>query len=117
VLGFGGACAAVESMTRHLAAELSPRGVRVVALMPDALPETVAAGSHSREVFAPGAAAAGLTVDQMAEAMLSGGNANALLRRWPTLDQVARTAAFVASDGAGAITGQVVNLTSGSLVG
>lgn len=117
VLGFGAACAAVESMTRHLAAELSPRGVRVLALMPDALPEAVAAGSHSREVFAPGAAAAGQTVDQMADAMLSGGNDDALLRRWPSVDQVARTAAFVASDGAGAMTGQVVNLTSGSLVG
>ena len=117
VLGFGAANAAVESMTRHLAAELSPRGVRVLTLMPDALPEAVAAGSHSREVFAPGAAAAGLTVDEMADQMLSGGNEAALLRRWPSVDQVARTAAFVASDGAGAMTGQVINLTSGSLVG
>ena len=117
VLGFGAACAAVESMTRHLAAELSPQGVRVLALMPDALPEAVGRGSHSREVFAPGAAAAGMTVDEMADQMLSGGNEDALLRRWPSLDHVARTAAFVASDGAGAMTGQVVNLTSGSLVG
>jgi NAD(P)-dependent dehydrogenase (short-subunit alcohol dehydrogenase family) len=39
-----------------------------------------------------------------------------LVKRLPTLDEVADFAAFVASDRAGAITGAVVNLTCGSLV-
>jgi len=38
--GFGVACAAVEELTRSLAAELRPNGVRMVCLRPDALPES-----------------------------------------------------------------------------
>lgn len=38
-----------------------------------------------------------------------------LLGRMPTLQEVADTAAYVASDRAGAITGTVVNLTCGSI--
>jgi NAD(P)-dependent dehydrogenase (short-subunit alcohol dehydrogenase family) len=37
---FGVACAAIEELTRSLAGEVGPRGVRVVCLRPDALPET-----------------------------------------------------------------------------
>jgi 3-oxoacyl-[acyl-carrier protein] reductase len=36
-----------------------------------------------------------------------------LLKRLPTLSQVANTAAFLASDHAAAITGTVANLTAG----
>lgn len=39
-----------------------------------------------------------------------------LLKRLPTLQEVADTAAFVASDRGGAITGSIINLTCGSLV-
>jgi enoyl-[acyl-carrier-protein] reductase (NADH) len=39
-----------------------------------------------------------------------------LLKRLPTLAEVADTAAFLASDRAGAITGTVANLTCGSSV-
>jgi enoyl-[acyl-carrier-protein] reductase (NADH) len=39
-----------------------------------------------------------------------------LLKRLPTLEEVGDTAAFVASDGAGAMTGTVVNLSCGSVV-
>jgi enoyl-[acyl-carrier-protein] reductase (NADH) len=39
-----------------------------------------------------------------------------VLGRLPTLQQVADTAAFVASDLAGAMTGAVVNLTCGSIM-
>jgi enoyl-[acyl-carrier-protein] reductase (NADH) len=35
----------------------------------------------------------------------------------PTLAEIAETAAFLASDRAGAITGAVINLTCGSLTG
>jgi NAD(P)-dependent dehydrogenase (short-subunit alcohol dehydrogenase family) len=39
-----------------------------------------------------------------------------LLKRFPTLAEVADFVAFVASDRAGAMTGAIVNLTCGSLV-
>ena len=39
-----------------------------------------------------------------------------LLKRLPTLSEVAKTAAFLASDDAAAITGAVANLTCGMFV-
>jgi enoyl-[acyl-carrier-protein] reductase (NADH) len=41
---------------------------------------------------------------------------NGTTNRFPTLDEVANAAAFVASDRASAVTGAIVNLTCGSLV-
>jgi NAD(P)-dependent dehydrogenase (short-subunit alcohol dehydrogenase family) len=111
-MGYGVACAALEAMTRHLAGELGASGVRAVCLRADAIPDALAR-SHSREVFAEVAAAHGLTP----EAMLAAHAERAtLLRRLPTLQQVADAAAFFASDRAGATTGAIVNLTCGSLV-
>jgi 3-oxoacyl-[acyl-carrier protein] reductase len=111
-LGIGVACGAVETFSRILAGELGPAGVRVVCLRPDAIPEAVGT-SHTREVFAGPAARAGTTVEAMlAERARTG----TLLRRFPTLAEVAEFAAFVASDRASAMTGAIANLTCGSLV-
>lgn len=96
--GFGVACAAIEELTRSLAGELGPYGVRVVCLRPDALPETW--GERTEPVRA-------------AERFMTDGTA---LGRMPTLQQVADAAAFAASDRAGAITGAVLNLTCGSIM-
>ncbi|HEX9574858.1 MAG TPA: SDR family oxidoreductase, partial [Myxococcales bacterium] len=111
-IGYGAACGAVESMSRLLAAELGPSGIRVICLLPHAIPEATAMGSHSRDVFRPFAERAGITVEQM----LARHADTTLLKRLPTLAQVANVAAFVASDQAGAMTGTVVNLTCGTLV-
>ena len=62
-------------------------------------------------VFKPAADKAGITVKEMFEAP-----AGTLLKRYPTLDEVAATAAFMASDKAGAMTGTVANLTCGALL-
>jgi 3-oxoacyl-[acyl-carrier protein] reductase len=86
ILGFGLACAAIEALSRLLAAELGPAGVRVVWLRPDATPEAAADGSHSRDVFAPVAARAGITVEEM----LAQGPGATLLGRFPALAEVAR---------------------------
>lgn len=111
-MGYGVACAALEAMTRHLAGELGGHGVRAVCLRADAIPDALAR-SHSREVFAEAAAAHGLTP----EAMLAAHAERAtLLRRLPTLQQVADAAAFFASERAAATTGAIVNLTCGSQV-
>jgi 3-oxoacyl-[acyl-carrier protein] reductase len=110
-LGYGVACAAKEALSRLLAAELAPSGIRVICLRPHAIPEAAMAGSHSREVFRPAAERAGLTVEQM----LAGAAAGTLLKRLPTLAEVADVAAFMASDRAGAMTGTVANMTCGLL--
>ena len=113
--GYLGNCvasAAVEALSRHLAGELGARGIRVVCIRPHAIPEAAALGSHTREVFAPMAERAGLTIEQM----LAGAASGTLLKRLPTLDQVANTAVFLASKHAGAITGTVANLSAGFLV-
>ena len=112
-LGFGTTCAAIEQMTQRLAAELGPSGVRVVCLRPTAIADAPAQGSFTGEVLAPVAAASGLTVEEM---LAQWGEDQTLLGRLPTLTQVADAAVFLASDHAGAITGAVTDLTSGSAV-
>jgi 3-oxoacyl-[acyl-carrier protein] reductase len=111
-LGYGTTCAAIEGMSRLLAAELGPSGVRVICLRPDAIPEAASSGSYSRDVFRPAAEQAGVSVQQMLE---QAANERTLLGRLPTLAQVADTAVFVASDEAGAMTGAVANLTCGAV--
>lgn len=113
ILGFGAACAAIEGFTRHLAGELGPAGIRVICLRPDAIPEALEKGSHANEVFEGPSSRQGLTPQA---ALAAHANAGTLLKRLPTLEQVANTAAFMASDQAGAVTGAIVNLTCGSLV-
>lgn len=111
-LGYGVACAAVEAFTRLLAADLGPGGVRVNCLRPHAIPEAVRKGSHSRDVFGRVAERAGSTVDAMLEQAAQA----TLLKRLPTLDEVANAAVFLASDHASAMTGAVANLSCGALV-
>jgi NAD(P)-dependent dehydrogenase (short-subunit alcohol dehydrogenase family) len=110
-LGFGTACAAVEHLTGRLAAELGPHGIRAVCLRAHAVPDAAANGSYTGEVFAPLAAASGITVAELLERW---GQDGTLLGRLPTLAQVAGTAVFLASDHAAAITGTVVDLTCGN---
>jgi 3-oxoacyl-[acyl-carrier protein] reductase len=111
-MGIGVACGAIETLSRILAGELGPSGIRVICLRPDAIPEAVST-SHTREVFSGLAKQAGTTVeDMLAERARTG----TLLKRLPTLAEVADFAAFVASDRASAMTGAIANLTCGSLV-
>jgi len=111
-LGYGIACAVKETFSRKLAGELGPHGIRTICIRPHAIPQAAAAGSHANEVFAPAAKAAGMTIDEM----LAGAAESTLLRRLPTLAQVADTAAFVASDSAGTMTGAILDLSSGTIV-
>ena len=111
-MGIGVACGAIETLSRILAGELGPSGIRVICLRPDAIREAVIT-SHTREVFSGLAERAGTTVESMlAERARTG----ALLKRLSTLAEVANFAAFVASDRASAMTGAIANLTCGSLV-
>jgi NAD(P)-dependent dehydrogenase (short-subunit alcohol dehydrogenase family) len=105
--GSAPAWAAVEAFSRSLALEVGPAGIRVVCLRSHAIPET----PLIEENLATAAPAAGVTPAQF-QAILEQGT---LLKRLPTLAEVADTAAFVASDRAGAMTATVANLSAGSI--
>ena len=107
-LGHCVSVAGIEMFTRVLAAELAP-DVRVVCIRPHAIADAPEAGSYTRSLFAPKAAAAGLSVEQW----MAGAAESTALKRLPTLEQVAETAAFLASDNANAMTATVVDLTCG----
>jgi len=106
-LGHSVACAGVEAFSRHLAGELGASGVRSVCIRSHAIPETLPLGSHAGPVFATEARRQGLTVEQMLEGAATG----TLLKRLPTLDDLTATLVFLASDGAAAISGGVVNMS------
>jgi NAD(P)-dependent dehydrogenase (short-subunit alcohol dehydrogenase family) len=112
ILGHAVSAAGKEAFARVLAAELAP-DVRVVGIRPHAVADAPAAGSYTADLFRQTAAAAGQSVQEMLDggAMAQG----TLLGRLPALSEVAETAAFLASDRAGAMTGAVVNLSAGAL--
>lgn len=105
--GYGPAQSAKESLTRSLSAELSPQGIRVVGLRPQAMPET----ATIKRAYEPRAKASGMTWEQW-QAMLA---SRTHPRRLMTLEEMASVAAFIASDKASALTGTTINLTMGSL--
>jgi NAD(P)-dependent dehydrogenase (short-subunit alcohol dehydrogenase family) len=89
--GTGPADAATESFMRYLAAEVGPRGVRVACLW-----------------------TAGVVLEndplQAAKDMLV---SMSMLRKRPTIQEFADTAAFLASDRGSGITASVINVNSG----
>ena len=105
--GYGPAQAAKEALTRDLSAELAPHGIRVVGLRPQAMPET----RTIRDGFEPRAKATGMTWEQFQEMLASRTHP----RRLMTLEEMANTAVFMASDKASGMTGTTVNLTMGRL--
>lgn len=105
--GYGPAMAAKEALTRQLSAELAPKGIRVVGLRPQAMPET----PTIKEAYEPRAKASGMTWQQWQEMLASRTHP----RRLMTLDEMANMAVFIASDKASGMTGTTVNLTMGSL--
>jgi NAD(P)-dependent dehydrogenase (short-subunit alcohol dehydrogenase family) len=98
--GTGPADAATESFLRNLAAEVGSRGVRVLGLW--------TAGVY--ETFDEPGGMTGEDIDRVLGPLTMLGHA-------PRLAQVAETAAFLASDRAGAITGSIVNVTCGLVPG
>lgn len=93
--GFSLANAAIEALTRAMAGEFGRRGVRVVGLRSNFTPETYP------EV-----------TDEDVAPLLK----DTLLGRLPRLAELAATAVYLASDGAGAMSGAMVNLTCGAII-
>lgn len=106
--GMAPAWAAVESLSRGLAAELGPHGVRVVCLNAAGMPET----PQLTEVYGLHADAYDISRDAFQTRM----EALTLRRQLPTVAEVADVAAFMASDRASAMTGAIANLTGGIIV-
>ncbi|MDK1327330.1 SDR family oxidoreductase [Arthrobacter sp. zg-Y1143] len=96
--GFAAACAAVEALTRTLAAELGPSGVRTVCLRPQRIAETL---GDTPDLPMP--------VSEFRTFLESLTSSKTL----PTLDDVARAAVFLADGGAEAMNGAVLNLSCG----
>lgn len=93
--GFGVACAAIEGLTRSLASELGPSGIRVACLRSEGVAEGFGDGrSALRDVI----------------------EGDSMLRRLPTAGDVGDVAALLASDRAALVTGAVINVSGGAVV-
>jgi len=104
--GFGTACAALESLSRQLAAELGPQAVRVVSLRSAGSPESI---PDTLDAFASGNR---MTRDEFIASLKE----MTLLKRLPSLADVGNVAALMASDYAGTMTGTVANMSCGQVV-
>ncbi len=102
----GPADAATDTFIRNLAAEIGPRGVRVLGIWTAGLPET-----FTRERLA--AVDSRFQEEAAMRGLIENLDGMRMTRRSPRLGEVAATAAFLASEKAGAITGTFVNVTSG----
>lgn len=105
-------CAGIEAFIKALASELGPKNIRVLGVRSHAIVDAVQAGSYTRELFESKAQAMGLSIGQWLEGAAQG----TMLKRLPTLSQVAETVAFLASEHANSMTATVVNMTAGAIV-
>jgi NAD(P)-dependent dehydrogenase (short-subunit alcohol dehydrogenase family) len=104
--GFSVACAAMESFSRSLAAELGPKGVRVICLRSAGSPESI---PDTMDVMAAGNR---VTRDEFIASLKD----MTLLKRLPSLADVGNVAVLMASDYAGSMTGTVANMSCGQIV-
>ena len=98
----------MESLLRCLAADLSPKGIRVGGLRPGAMVETRTIQQGIERVVNTMGVSKAQVVSQFEQATL--------LKRHTTVADTAKLLAFLASDGAQAITGAIVNASSGLVI-
>jgi 3-oxoacyl-[acyl-carrier protein] reductase len=96
--GFAAACAAIEGLTRSFASEFGPHGVRVNCMRLEGTAELIASQPGAEDPFA----------GPMKE--------EALLRRHTTVEDAGNAASYLVSDRAGAVTGTIANVSSGTMV-
>jgi 3-oxoacyl-[acyl-carrier protein] reductase len=106
--GFGIAGTAIEALTKQLAAELGPSGIRAVCLRPEGIPESWE-NLRRKDTSTEGWSAPPTEIEEQMKA-------RSVLGRVTTLADVGNAAAFLASDLAAATTGTVFNLTSGTVI-
>jgi 3-oxoacyl-[acyl-carrier protein] reductase len=100
--GFGPACCAIEALSRNLASELGPFGVRVINIR--------SAGSPDSRVFREAIEQGG----ERAKAFLQKIKDDTMLKDLPSMADVANVAVFLASGLASKITGVTVDVTCGT---
>lgn len=105
--GFGIACAAIEALSRQLAAELGRYGIRVVCLRSAGSPD--AAGVS--QVFDEHARIQKLSRHDFERQFAE----KTMLKHLPNLSEVANVSVIMASDKAAAVTAAIVNVTCGEL--
>jgi 3-oxoacyl-[acyl-carrier protein] reductase len=100
----GTAYGAVEALTRCLAAEWSPSGIRVVCIR--------SGGMFDTNTIQQAWQAMGSTKEAIWDNMKQG----YLLKRMPVVDDTAKIAAFIASDRANTLTGAIINASGGEVL-
>ena len=100
--GFGPACCAIEALSRNLAAELGPQGVRVVNIRSAGSPDS----RPFREAIAQDPEGTRAFLDKM--------KADTMLKDLPPMNEIANAAVFLASDLASMITGVTLDVTAGT---
>lgn len=103
--GFAPACSAIETFSRNLAAELGMYGVRVVNIR--------SGGSPDSKVFKD-------AIESHPEAMapiLKAMENDTMLKKLPSMADIANAAVFLVSDQAGKITGVTLDVTCGTTAG
>jgi NAD(P)-dependent dehydrogenase (short-subunit alcohol dehydrogenase family) len=107
-IGYCSAKAGQIGMTYGMALELGPRGIRVNCVAPGAVE-----GDRIDRVIAGQAEVRGVSLEAMRTAVLE----RSPLRRMTTADDIAEAAAFLASDRANNISGQVLSVNAGEPAG
>ena len=100
--GFGPTCSAIEGFSRNLAAELGPKGVRVVCMR--------SAGSPDSEVFKKMIG----NERALAKSAIKELENDTMLKRLPMMKEIASVAVFLVSDMASGMTGTSANITCGT---
>ena len=103
--GFAPACAAVEALSRNLAAELGIYGIRVVNIR--------SGGSPDSRVFKQAIDSAPAAMEPILRQMKD----DTMLKSLPLLADIANTAVFLVSDMAAKITGVTIDVTCGTTAG
>lgn len=98
----------VEALSRTISAECGPYGVRSVCILTSAMPDTPLID----EVYNLHAAAHGIDYAQFHTIMES----KTHTKRLTSIDDLANAAVFLASDEGKAMTGTILNLTSGLVI-
>ncbi len=101
--GFGVACCAIESLSRNLASELGPYGVRVVNIR--------SGGSPDSKVFVDAFSQIGA---ELASRILGTMEGDTMVKKLPRMQDIANVAVFAASDLAAMVTGTTIDVTGGT---
>lgn len=100
--GFGPACAAIESFSRNLAAEVGVHGVRVINMRSAGSPDS----RPFKEAMANDSGKAGAFIQKIKD--------DTMLKDLPAMADIANIAVFLASDMAATITGVTIDATAGT---